>query len=131
MRVSTGTPHPLGASFDGTGTNFALFSAHAEKVELCLFDPSGEREVARVALPERTADIWHGRLDDVAPGQAYGYRVHGPYEPSEGHRFNPNKLGNWSGASCGMTRTSHFATAAAAATFPSTAATTPARCQRP
>jgi isoamylase len=92
MRIDAGAPFPLGATFDGTGTNFALFSAHAEKVELCLFDAVGEREVARIALPERSDDIWHGRLADVGPGHAYGYRVHGPYEPSEGHRFNPNKL---------------------------------------
>jgi isoamylase len=92
MRVSAGTPYPLGATADRRGTNFALFSAHAEKVELCLFDESGERERTRVVLPERTNDIWHGHLSDVEPGQLYGYRVHGPYQPDEGHRFNPNKL---------------------------------------
>jgi isoamylase len=92
MRLSAGAPDPLGASFDGAGTNFALFSANAEKVELCLFDTAGERELARVALPDRTADVWHGRLDGVGPGQPYGYRVHGPYEPIEGLRCNPNKL---------------------------------------
>ncbi len=92
MRVATGAPHPLGASWDGRGTNFALFSSHAEKVELCLFDGHGRRETARIALPERTEQIWHGYLPDVAPGQLYGYRVHGPYEPERGHRFNPNKL---------------------------------------
>src|SRR4051812_30919737 len=92
MHVSAGAPRPLGASFDETGTNFALFSAHAEKVELCLFDSTGARELARIALPERTGDVWHGRLAEVTPGQAYGYRVHGPYEPRDGHRFNPNKL---------------------------------------
>jgi isoamylase len=92
VRAGAGVPYPLGASFDGTGTNFALFSAHAEKVELCLFDLAGERELARIALPACTDDIWHGRLDGIAPGQPYGYRVHGPYEPLDGHRFNPNKL---------------------------------------
>jgi isoamylase len=92
MRVSAGTPYPLGATADRRGTNFALFSAHAEKVELCLFDDLGERERTRVALPERTGDIWHVHLADVKPGQRYGYRVHGPYQPDEGHRFNPNKL---------------------------------------
>jgi isoamylase len=92
MRVSAGIPSPLGARFEGTGTNFALFSAHAEKVELCLFDPAGARELARIALPARTGDIWHGRLDEITPGQPYGYRVHGPYEPRDGDRFNPNKL---------------------------------------
>jgi len=92
MRLSEGAPHPLGATWDGRGTNFALFSAHAEKVELCLFDHLGRREVERIALPERTEDVWHGYLNDVAPGQPYGYRVYGPYDPERGHRFNPHKL---------------------------------------
>jgi glycogen operon protein len=92
MRVSAGAPYPLGATADRRGTNFALFSAHAEKVELCLFDESGARERTRLALPERTNDIWHVHLTEVGPGQRYGYRVHGPYQPDEGHRFNPNKL---------------------------------------
>jgi isoamylase len=92
MRVTEGMPHPLGATWDGRGTNFALFSANARKVELCLFDPQGRRELERIALPERTNDIWHGHLPDVSPGQLYGYRVHGPYDPERGHRFNPNKL---------------------------------------
>ena len=90
MRLSAGTPQALGATVDDSGTNFALFSAHAEKVELCLFDAS--REVARIALPERTGDIWHGHIAGIGAGQLYGYRVHGPYEPEHGHRFNPNKL---------------------------------------
>ena len=88
-RLSAGAPHPLGATWDGRGTNFALFSANAEKVELCLFDSQGRRELERIALPERTEDVWHGYLNDVAPGQLYGYRVHGPYEPERGFRFNP------------------------------------------
>ena len=92
MRLSEGAPHPLGATWDGRGTNFALFSAHAEKVELCLFDHLGRREVERIALPERTEEVWHGYLNDVAPGQPYGYRVYGPYDPERGHRFNPHKL---------------------------------------
>jgi len=92
MRLLEGAPHPLGATWDGRGTNFALFSAHAEKVELCLFDHLGRREVERIALPERTEDVWHGYLNDVAPGQPYGYRVYGPYDPERGHRFNPHKL---------------------------------------
>jgi isoamylase len=92
MRTSGGTSSRLGASWDGRGTNFALFSAHAEKVELCLFDGQGRRELERIALPERTEDVWHGYLNDVSPGQLYGYRVHGPYAPERGHRFNPNKL---------------------------------------
>ncbi|MBI5164966.1 MAG: glycogen debranching protein GlgX [Magnetospirillum sp.] len=91
-RVWPGAPHPLGATWDGAGGNFALFSAHAEKVELCLFDSSGEREVERVTLSEYTDEVWHGYLPDVLPGQLYGYRVHGPYEPRQGHRFNAYKL---------------------------------------
>ncbi len=87
-----GLPYPLGATWNGSGTNFALFSAHAEKVELCLFNGSGAREVARIALPEYSNEIWHGYLPDVRPGQRYGYRVYGPYEPRQGHRFNPHKL---------------------------------------
>ena len=92
MRLSGGTSSRLGASWDGRGTNFALFTAHAEKVELCLFDSQGRRELERIALPERTEDVWHGYLNDVSPGQLYGYRVYGPYAPERGHRFNPNKL---------------------------------------
>ena len=90
--METGAPYPLGATWDGRGTNFALFSAHATKVELCLFDRDGKRETQRVALPERTDDVWHVYLTHVTPGQLYGYRVHGPYEPAAGHRFNPAKL---------------------------------------
>ncbi len=90
--VWPGKPHPLGATWDGFGVNFALFSAHAERVELCLFDKTGQRELERVTLPEHTDEVWHGYLPDARPGQLYGYRVHGPYEPEEGHRFNPNKL---------------------------------------
>ncbi len=90
--VWPGRNYPLGATFDGFGVNFALFSAHAEKVELCLFDPSGRRELERVELPEFTDEIWHGYLPEARPGQLYGYRVHGPYRPHEGHRFNPHKL---------------------------------------
>jgi isoamylase len=91
-RVQPGSPHPLGATWDGRGTNFALFSANAEKVELCLFDKKGRREIERITLPERTEDVWHGYVSYVAPGQLYGYRVHGPYDPAAGHRFNPHKL---------------------------------------
>jgi len=90
--MEAGAPYPLGATWDGRGTNFALFSAHASKVELCLFDREGRRETQRITLPERTDDVWHVYLPQVAPGQLYGYRVHGPYEPAAGHRFNPNKL---------------------------------------
>jgi glycogen operon protein len=90
--VMPGACHKLGACFDGEGTNFALFSAHAERVELCLFDETGSIEIARIELPEYTNEVWHGYLPGVKPGQLYGYRVHGPYEPDKGHRFNPNKL---------------------------------------
>ncbi len=91
-RVREGLPHPLGATWDGLGVNFALFSAHATKVELCLFDETGEREQERIELPEFTDEVWHGYLPDARPGTVYAYRVHGPYEPDAGHRFNPNKL---------------------------------------
>ncbi|ABC21309.1 glycogen debranching protein GlgX [Rhodospirillum rubrum F11] len=90
--VWPGQPFPLGATWDGSGTNFALFSAHAEKVELCLFDRAGRKETARIVLPEYTDEIWHGYLPDIRPGQMYGYRVYGPYDPNAGHRFNANKL---------------------------------------
>nr|WP_277818374.1 glycogen debranching protein GlgX [Gemmobacter straminiformis] len=90
--VSAGRPFPMGANFDGEGVNFAVFSAHAEKVELCLFSPDGRKELARIALPERDGDIWHGHVGGLTPGTLYGYRVHGPYAPEQGHRFNPHKL---------------------------------------
>jgi isoamylase len=90
--LSEGRPHPLGSTWDGLGVNFALFSANATKVELCLFDDQGERELERFALPEYTDEVWHGYFPDARPGTTYGYRVHGPYEPTAGHRFNPNKL---------------------------------------
>jgi glycogen operon protein len=76
----------------GLGVNFALFSANATKVELCLFDERGERELERIDLPDYTNEVWHGYLPDARPGTIYGYRVHGPYEPAACHRFNPNKL---------------------------------------
>jgi len=93
LRVWPGGPYPLGASWDGEGTNFALFSEHATGVELCLFDrPEDAEESYRLEVVERTDLIWHAYLPDVRPGQLYGYRVHGPYEPEHGHRFNPHKL---------------------------------------
>jgi isoamylase len=92
IKLKEGLPYPLGATWDDKGTNFSLFSANATKVELCLFDKSGKKETARIALPEFTNEIWHGYLPDVTPGTFYGYRVHGPYEPQNGYRFNPNKL---------------------------------------
>ncbi len=90
--VEPGSPLRLGALWDGEGTNLALFTAHGSKVEVCLFDPSGERETDRIALPEYTNQVFHGYFPDIKPGQLYGFRVHGPYEPDAGHRFNPNKL---------------------------------------
>lgn len=88
-----GQAYPLGSTWDGQGVNFALFSAHATRVELCLFDSAtAPREVMRIALPERTEDVWHGYVPGLAPGQVYGYRVYGPYNPDQGHRFNPHKL---------------------------------------
>jgi len=88
----TRTPHPLGAHWDGRGTHFAVFSEHAEKVELCLFDRNARHEYRRLKMPECTNGIWHGYLPSCRPGQQYGYRVFGPYEPRNGHRFNAHKL---------------------------------------
>ena len=90
MRIWPGEPFPLGATYDGSGTNFSIFSEVATKVELCLFDDDGREE--RIALPEQTAFSWHGYVPGVGPGQRYGYRVHGPWAPDEGHRCNPHKL---------------------------------------
>jgi glycogen operon protein len=91
-RIWLGKPYPLGATWDGRGVNFALFSEHADKVELCLYDSTGQREIARITLPERTDQVWHCYLPEARPGQLYGYRVHGPHRPKDGHRFNPHKL---------------------------------------
>src|SRR4026209_2838145 len=90
MRVWPGDPYPLGATWTGVGVNFALFSAHATKVELCLFD--SDDAATNIVLPGQTDMVWQGFLPDARPNQLYGYRVHGPYEPLAGHRFNPNKL---------------------------------------
>jgi isoamylase len=90
--LDRGAPYPLGATWDGLGANFAVFSAHAERIELCLFDPTGRREIARFDLPECTDEIWHGYLPNARLGLVYGYRAHGPFNPQEGHRFNPHKL---------------------------------------
>ncbi|GAC1651651.1 MAG: glycogen debranching protein GlgX [Gemmatimonadaceae bacterium] len=93
MRIWPGRPYPLGATWDGEGVNFAIFSEHATGVELCLFERDGDaEESAKVSLSERTDQVWHCYLPDVRPGQFYGYRIHGPYAPAEGHRFNPAKL---------------------------------------
>ncbi|MBX5462955.1 MAG: glycogen debranching protein GlgX [Steroidobacteraceae bacterium] len=90
--VWPGQPYPRGATWDGEGVNFSLFSQHAEKVELCIFDPSGRRELQRIAFREQTDESFHAYLPEARPGLLYGYRVYGPYEPTRGHRFNPNKL---------------------------------------
>jgi isoamylase len=93
MRVQPGRPYPLGATWDGLGVNFAIFSENADKVELCLFDsPDAGSESQRYVLPEQTDMVWHGYLRGMRPGQLYGYRVYGPYDPGAGHRFNPNKV---------------------------------------
>ena len=91
-RLESGLPYPLGATFDGLGVNFAVFSAHADRIELCLFEPRGRKEIARLELPEWTDEVFHGYLPGASPGLLYGFRAHGPYEPEQGHRFNPNKL---------------------------------------
>ncbi len=91
--VWPGRPFPLGATWDGQGVNFAIFSAHAERVELCTFDARGRRELRRVTLPECTRTrSGTATCPDARPGLLYGYRVYGPYDPQRGHRFNPNKL---------------------------------------
>jgi glycogen operon protein len=93
LRVRPGVPYPLGATWDGAGVNFAIFSENAERVELCLFQaPNASREWARVVLPEQTDQVWHGYFPDLRPGQLYGYRIYGPYDPENGHRFNPHKV---------------------------------------
>ena len=93
MKVWPGHPYPLGATWDGAGVNFALFSENATKVELCLFDEqNGSRETTRIPMVERTQNVWHVYLPELRPGALYGHRVHGPYNPAEGHRFNPAKL---------------------------------------
>src|SRR3954470_4683589 len=90
MNAWPGTPYPLGATYDGSGTNFALFSEVAHGVHLCLFAEKGKE--TKIRLPERDAFVWHGYLPNVGPGQRYGFRVHGPFEPSQGHRCNPAQL---------------------------------------
>lgn len=90
--VWPGKPYPLGATWDGEGVNFSIFSEHAEKVELCIFDPKGRREIERVTVIEQTDQVWHCYLPEARPGLLYGYRVYGPYDPENGHRFNPKKL---------------------------------------
>ena len=89
-QVWPGSAYPLGATYDGTGTNFAIFSEVADKVKLCLFDDEGNEE--RIRLPEMDGYVWHAFLPNIHPGQKYGFRVHGPYEPEQGLRCNPTKL---------------------------------------
>jgi glycogen operon protein len=91
-RLDEGLPYPLGATWDGMGVNFAVFSAHATQMQLCLFDAAGRREVARLDLPEKSEEVWHGYLPHTQPGLVYGFRAHGPYDPHNGMRFNPHKL---------------------------------------
>jgi glycogen operon protein len=91
-RLEAGKPSPLGACWDGLGVNFAVFSANATRIELCLFDNAGKREIARFDLPSYSDEVFHGYLPHASPGLIYGFRAHGPYEPGQGHRFNPNKL---------------------------------------
>ncbi|MFV0335136.1 MAG: glycogen debranching protein GlgX [Tropicimonas sp.] len=90
--ISGGRPAPLGATFDGDGVNFAVFSQHASAMEVCLFSADGRTETQRLSLPERDGDVWYGYVSGLRAGQYYGLRAHGPYRPDEGHRFNPNKL---------------------------------------
>ncbi len=109
LQFQEGSPNQMGARFDGEGTNFAVFSAHASKIDLCLFSPDGKTEIARQPLPERNGPVWHGYVPGLAPGALYGFRAHGAYAPEQGHRFNSNKLlmdpytrelsGDWSGNS--------------------------------
>ena len=90
--LQAGRAWPMGAHWDGRGVNFAVFSAHASAVELCLFDADGHTELCRQPLPARTGDVWHGYLPGAAPGLVYGLRAHGPWRPDRGHRFNAHKL---------------------------------------
>ena len=95
LTISEGQPWPMGAHWDGSGVNVAVFSAHAQAIDLCLFDATGTNEVARLRLPGRSGDIWHGRIEGdgiFAPGLVYGLRAHGPWRPDKGHRFNPTQL---------------------------------------
>jgi glycogen operon protein len=91
-KVDGGSPEPLGVSVQGTGVNVAVFSANADAIEFCLFDEAGAREVRRVVLPEKSGEIFHGWIGEVAAGSRYGLRAYGPYAPPQGHRFNPSKL---------------------------------------
>ena len=92
VSLAPGSAYPLGSTWDGEGINFALFSANAERVELCLFTPDGSREIQRLELPQLTNQVWHGYLPKAGPGTVYAYRVYGPWQIHMGHRFNPNKI---------------------------------------
>ena len=92
QRLEAGRPWPLGATWDGNGVNFAVVSAHAQALDLCVFDERGSRELQRLALPALTDDVWHGYLPGAGPGFTYGLRAHGAWQPASGHRFNPHKL---------------------------------------
>src|SRR3989304_5642388 len=92
LRLTPGAPWPLGATPDDKGVNFALFSANATRVELCLFDGADGSETDRLTLGEYSSEVWHGHVSGIGAGQLYGFRVHGPYDPKAGHRFNPHKL---------------------------------------
>jgi isoamylase len=91
LSITAGRAHPMGATYDGDGVNFAVFSDHATRMTLCLFDGQGNEHI-NIDLPECDGGIWHGYVAGLLPGQHYGYRAHGPYRPDEGHRFNPHKL---------------------------------------
>ena len=91
-KLLPGAPYPLGANWDGLGVNFAVFSSNAHRIEVCLFDSTGRKELMRFDLPECTDEIWHGYLPGAHPGTVYGFRAHGPYQPQQGHRFNPHKF---------------------------------------
>ena len=128
--VWPGHPYPLGATWDGEGVNFALYSEHAEKVELCLFDILGRRETLRIPLSEQTDMVWHGYLPEVRPGQLYGYRVYGPYAPEKGQRFFSTLMGNKSrGRFTGVIRISVIASDINRKTCHLIDATTPPACQ--
>lgn len=92
-KILTGSPYPLGATYDGKGVNFSIYAENAEGIDLCLFNSTNDpTESVKIRIKERTHQVWHAYVPDLHPGQLYGYRVHGPYEPQNGHRFNPNKL---------------------------------------
>src|ERR1700691_1076659 len=91
-RLMPGLPYPMGATVDGLGVNFAVFSANATRIDLCLFDPNGRKELTRLPLPECTDEVWHGYLPGAETGDVYAFRAYAPYEPHNGHRFNHHKL---------------------------------------